>query len=182
MAGAYTSVRPTVDVAGEKLDLLTMFADQRGMLAITAQGLTDDQARRRTTVSEFTVGSVIKHVATVIRGNIAMLEAPDDNATIELSGLEDAFVFGPDESIAFWLGELEAAGHALDRLVVDLDLDASIPQPTAPWAPERIWWPARRVLLHLLREIAHHSGHADIIREALDGQTTMAALWTPPKD
>ncbi|MFE3029860.1 mycothiol transferase, partial [Nocardia tengchongensis] len=48
----------------------------------------------------------------------------------------------------------------------------SVPTPTAPWAPERVWLSVRYILLHILREIAHHSGHADIIREALDGANT----------
>lgn len=69
------------------------------------------------------------------------------------------------------------AGVELERYVADPDgLDDPIPQPTAPWAPERVVWSARRVLLHVLREVAHHCGHADIVREALDGQTTMGAL------
>lgn len=55
-------------------------------------------------------------------------------------------------------------------------LDDLIPQPTAPWQPEREWWSVRKMALHLLRETAHHCGHADIIREALDGQSTMSAI------
>ncbi|MBM9467375.1 DUF664 domain-containing protein [Nakamurella sp. YIM 132084] len=48
--------------------------------------------------------------------------------------------------------------------------------PTAPWAPERQWWSARHIVLHLLRDTAHHAGHADIIRESLDGGNTTQAL------
>jgi uncharacterized damage-inducible protein DinB len=179
MAGTYTSVSLSVDVTGEKLDLITILTDQVQMLEITAKGLTDDQARERTTASELTLGSLIKHVATVIRGNIAMLEERDENSAIDMSGLDEAFSFGPDQSIEHWVGELHAAGEALAQYVATVELDDMIPQPTAPWAPERVWMSARQVLLHLLREIAHHSGHADIIREALDGQTTMGALWSP---
>ncbi|MGU3433054.1 DUF664 domain-containing protein [Actinomycetes bacterium M1A6_2h] len=179
MAGTYTSVSPKVDVTGEKLDLITILADQRQMLAITARGITDDQARERTTVSEFTLGSVIKHVAVVARDNVAMLEARDENATVDMSAIGDALVFGEDESIEYWLTELDSAGTAVEQYIATVDLDDMMPQPTAPWAPEREWMSARQVLLHLLREIAHHSGHADIIRETLDGQTTMGAIWTP---
>ena len=177
MAGTYTSSKPSVDVAGEKFDLVTILADQRGMLAITARGITDEQARQRTTVSEFTLGAIVKHVATVIRDNVAMLEARDENSTMDMSRLGEALAFGPEDSVEHWLGELDAAGVALEQYIASIgSLDELIPQPTAPWAPERIWWPARRILLHLLREIAHHSGHADIIREALDGQTTMGVI------
>ncbi|MFD9421518.1 MULTISPECIES: DUF664 domain-containing protein [unclassified Streptomyces] len=55
------------------------------------------------------------------------------------------------------------------------DLDRSVPLPRTPWSPpETVHWPARRVLLHLIRETAQHAGHADIIREALDGANTTA--------
>jgi len=51
-------------------------------------------------------------------------------------------------------------------------LDVAHPLPEAPWF-ERADWTARRVLLHILAETAQHAGHADIIREALDGSKTM---------
>ncbi|MBY6436406.1 DUF664 domain-containing protein [Rhodococcus kroppenstedtii] len=177
MAGFYTSVTPTVDVVGEKLDLLSILADQRALLALTARGLTDEQARRRTTVSEFTLGSLIKHVAVVLEDNVRLLRERDETATVDLAGVGEGLTFGPDESLDQWLEALTTAGVELERYVADLDgLDGPIPQPTAPWAPERVVWSARRVLLHVLREVAHHCGHADMVREALDGQTTMGAL------
>ncbi len=63
---------------------------------------------------------------------------------------------------------------ATDELVRTLpDLDAAHPLPQAPWWPEGGSWSARRALLHIVAETAQHAGHADIIREALDGQKTM---------
>ena len=53
------------------------------------------------------------------------------------------------------------------------DLDAAHPLPQAPWFPPGASWSARRVLLHIMAETAQHAGHADIIREALDGAKTM---------
>nr|WP_299520382.1 DUF664 domain-containing protein [uncultured Serinicoccus sp.] len=53
------------------------------------------------------------------------------------------------------------------------DLDATHPLPQAPWFEEGASWSVRRVALHMLAEIAQHAGHADIIREAIDGQRTM---------
>lgn len=45
--------------------------------------------------------------------------------------------------------------------------------PRYPWSPpEPVIWTVRHCLLHVFREIAHHSGHADIVREALDGAST----------
>jgi hypothetical protein len=61
-----------------------------------------------------------------------------------------------------------------DGLVRTLpDLDASQPLPEAPWFPPGARWSARRVLLHIIAETSQHAGHADIIREAIDGAKTM---------
>jgi len=53
------------------------------------------------------------------------------------------------------------------------DLDASHPLPEAPWFERGARWSARRALLHIIAETAQHAGHADIIRESLDGTKTM---------
>ena len=61
-----------------------------------------------------------------------------------------------------------------DELVASLpDLDAGHPLPKAPWFEPGARWSARRVFLHIIAEPAQHAGHADIIREALDGARTM---------
>jgi hypothetical protein len=61
-----------------------------------------------------------------------------------------------------------------DALVASLpDLDADHPLPQAPWFAPGAAWSARRVLLHIIAETAQHAGHADILRESLDGQKTM---------
>ena len=52
-------------------------------------------------------------------------------------------------------------------------LDASQPLPEAPWFERGARWSARRVLVHLVAETAQHAGHADIIREAIDGAKSM---------
>lgn len=63
--------------------------------------------------------------------------------------------------------ETEAAVLTLPRL------DSETPLPEAPWFEPGATWTARRVLLHILAETAQHAGHADIIRETIDGQKTM---------
>jgi hypothetical protein len=52
-------------------------------------------------------------------------------------------------------------------------LDATQPLPEAPWFEPGARWSARRVMLHIIAETAQHAGHADIIRESLDGAKTM---------
>ena len=58
--------RPTVD--GERADLLATLAHQRHFLRFTTRGLTDDQARQATTVSELCLGGLIKHVKAAEEG------------------------------------------------------------------------------------------------------------------
>ena len=61
-----------------------------------------------------------------------------------------------------------------DELVAVLpDLDATQPLPKAPWFEADTGWSARRVLMHIIAETAQHAGHADIIRESMDGAKSM---------
>jgi hypothetical protein len=78
------------------------------------------------------------------------------------------------ETLAGLLETYESVARKTDELVATLpDLDASHPLPQAPWFEPGASWSVRRVLLHLIAEISQHAGHADIIREALDGAKTM---------
>ncbi|MGH2518790.1 MAG: DUF664 domain-containing protein, partial [Chloroflexota bacterium] len=81
---------------------------------------------------------------------------------------------GEGETLAGLLAEYEEVASHTDELVRTLpSLDASQPLPAAPWFPPNARWSARRALLHIIAETAQHAGHADIIREALDGAKTM---------
>ncbi|MFW0783462.1 DUF664 domain-containing protein [Gordonia sp. CPCC 206044] len=182
MAGTYTSVTLPFTVDGEKEDLLTLIADQRELFKVTLRGVTEEQARKRTTVSELTLGGLVKHLAIGEQSTLEELVERDDTAEFDMSKAEFGYDLRPDETFADWLDEYDRAAAALDAYVAGVEsLDELIPQMTAPWQPEREWWTIRKMMLHKLRETAHHSGHADIIREALDGQSTMAALYTGPE-
>ena len=56
------------------------------------------------------------------------------------------------------------------------DLDVEVPLPEAPWFPQGARRSARWILLHLVEELARHAGHADILRESVDGATAFALL------
>ena len=62
MAGTYTAAEVSVDVTGEKADLLVLLADQRALFRVTLQGITEAQARQQTTVSTLTLGGLLKHL------------------------------------------------------------------------------------------------------------------------
>ena len=166
-------------LTGERADLLETLAAHRQFLRFTVQSLTDEQARQRTTASELTLGGLIKHVAHqesnwvrfILEGPQAMA-TPTDAAGFEKWAVE--FRLLPDETLAGVLAEYEEIAQRTDDLVRTLpDLDAAHPLPEAPWFQPGAVRSARRVFLHIVAETAQHSGHADILRESLDGQKTM---------
>jgi hypothetical protein len=148
-------------------------------LRFTARELTDEQAATKTTVSELCIGGIIKHVAAVERGWARFIvEGPsamgrwDDEGTLQAH--LDGFRMLPGDTLADLLDEYAAVASQTDELLATLpDLDASQPLPEAPWYEPGASWSARRVLLHIMAETAQHAGHADIIREAIDGSKTM---------
>ncbi|ASF13272.1 mycothiol transferase [Nocardia brasiliensis] len=147
-----------------------MLADQRDLFRITLRGIDDDQARKRTTVSELTLGGLLHHLISCERHWVTVLVERDENAAIDPARFEGEYVMAEGETVAGLLAEWDEVAAATAELIRTVDsLDTSVPTPTAPWSPQRVWWTVRFTLLHILREIAHHSGHADIIREELDG-------------
>jgi hypothetical protein len=80
----------------------------------------------------------------------------------------------PGETLAGLLARYDEVARRTEDLVLMLpSLDRSQPLPEAPWFEPGGRWSARRVLLHILAETSQHAGHADIIRESLDGAKTM---------
>ncbi|WP_030269848.1 DinB family protein [Streptomyces sp. NRRL B-24484] len=165
---------------GERADLLVALAKQRHFLRFTTRDLTDEQAGQRTTASELCLGGLIKHVASVERTWAAFIvdgpsAMPDFTAMTEadFARRADEFRMLPGETLAGVLAAYEEVARRTDDLVVALpDLDAAQPLPKAPWFTDEKW-SARRVLLHVVAETAQHAGHADIIRESLDGSKSM---------
>ncbi|MGJ5756066.1 uncharacterized protein DUF664 [Streptomyces puniciscabiei] len=159
----------------ERAELLQALAEQRELLLITVRGLTDAEAARRTTVSELTLGGIVKHLA---RGERvwARIMAKGDGELPE--GMLDLgrYRMADGDTLAALLAEYAAGTRALEAAVAALPgLGRTVPLPRTPWSPpETVHWSARRILLHLIRETAQHAGHADIIREALDGANTTA--------
>ncbi|TQF65377.1 DinB family protein [Rhodococcus spelaei] len=161
----------------QQSDILELLADQRRTFLITFRGLDDAGARARSTASELTLLALLKHVAGTERNWVQTMLERDENAEFDMATATESWTVGEDETLASLLADYEAVARVTEEAVAGLaDLDLQVPMPTAPWAPEREWWSARKVLLHILRETAHHSGHADIIRECLDGANTTMTM------
>lgn len=165
-------------VTGERADLLEALATHRYFLRYTVRDLTDEQAAQRTTVSELSLGGLIKHVTLTERQWINfILDGPsamgsgDEGSGYDWAG---GFSMAAGETLAGLLDEYEQVAGRTDELVATLpDLDVSHPLPEAPWFEPGARRSARRVLLHVIAETAQHAGHADIIRESLDGAKSM---------
>ncbi|HEY4603503.1 MAG TPA: DinB family protein [Blastococcus sp.] len=166
-------------LTAERADLLESLAAHRHFLRYTVQGLTEEQARQRTTASELTLGGLLKHVAHQEANWVRFIvEGPEAIATpTDAAGFErwaEEFKLLPDETLDGVLAQYEEIARRTDELVRTLpDLDAAHPLPEAPWFQPGAVRSARRVFLHIVAETAQHSGHADILRESLDGQKTM---------
>jgi uncharacterized damage-inducible protein DinB len=168
-------------VTGERADLLDTLAKHRQFLRGTTRDLTDEQAGQRTTVSELCLGGLIKHVASAERNWADFIEhgpSPEDDFDAmteeDWARRADEFRMLPGETLAGVLAAYDEVARRTDALVASIpDLDASHPLPKAPWYEPGIRWSARRVLLHIIAETAQHAGHADIIRESLDGAKSM---------
>jgi uncharacterized damage-inducible protein DinB len=167
----------TEPVAGERADLLQSLATQRHFLRHTTRGLTDEQAAQRTTASELTLGGLIKHVTLTERQWMRFIvEGPSAMSWDEASAGDwmAAFRMADGETLAGLLENYAQVAHQTEELVERLpDLDAAHQLPPAPWFEPGARWSARRVLLHMIAETAQHAGHADIIRESLDGAKSM---------
>jgi uncharacterized damage-inducible protein DinB len=165
-------------VADEREALLSYLAQQRYVLRLAAYGLSDEQAQSTPTVSALSVGGLVKHVSAVERfwmdvvmQRVKVLDAGQD--------YENHFRLGPDETLASVMaGYVEAARETEDIVGAVADLGQAVPLPSGvPWFPKDVdAWSVRWVVLHLIEETARHAGHADMVREALDGATAFPLM------
>ncbi|MEU8460574.1 DinB family protein [Streptomyces sp. NPDC029003] len=165
---------PTEEIAGDERGTLLLFVeDQRQAIRRAAEGLTPEQAASRPTASELSLSGLVKHAAEVELNWLRMAQCrPNEHRRAPETWLE-GFHLAEDESLdsalAFWDGVKK---ETADFVASVPTLDQSFPLPKAPWFPDAevsVRW----MLLHLVREFARHAGHADILRESIDGTKAM---------
>ena len=172
-AATTTTATPAGTASDERADLLQTLHAHRAFLRVTVQGLTDEQARQRTTVSALTLGGLVKHVAATEASWVRFALHGASAFAQDAERYGEDFVLTADETLEQVLAEYDRVAAVTDGVVEQTDLDAAHPLPEAPWFPPGASWSVRRVLLHVVAETAQHAGHADILRESLDGQRTM---------
>lgn len=156
----------------ERGALLSFLAAERGGVRRALIGLTEEQAASRPSASELSLSGLLKHVAEVEQGWIARARQEPPAVKRDESNWSECFVLVEDESVdsqlAYW-EKVAADTEAFIRSVSSLD--DTFPLPNDPWFPPDERVSMRWVLLRLISEMARHAGHADIIRESLDGAT-----------
>ena len=167
-------------VSDERSALREFLAFHQSAYFAVAYGLTDEQARSSPSASALSVGGLVKHVTRMQHSWMARVAAapdapPKDPRPSDVIAKEfsDQHVMRPDETLDGLLRAFGEQNATSLRLVQTADLDAAVPVPRdVPWFPKDLQaWSVRWVILHVINELARHAGHADIVRETLDGAT-----------
>ena len=167
--------------AADEINGIAGYLDQQlAVLRAAAVGLTDEQARMRPCRSALSIGGLLKHVTYGMRGATERLAsaAPavtsiDDAAYAQYMG---SFALTDDETAAAVLADFDEVRAEYLDVVRATDPEAATVEPPSPWFGIYDARPAngRYYLVHQIEEMARHAGHADIIREQIDGMSVAA--------
>jgi hypothetical protein len=166
--------------ADERQSLIEFLRFNQNAFFSVAYGLSDEQARSTPSVSALSIDGLIKHAAGVQKGWVDRVAAapdlpPRDERPIEeiIAEYADQYVMRDDETLDHLLDDLRTQNEETLRVFAEVDLDTPVPVPhDVPWFPQDIdHWSVRWVALHIVEELTRHAGHADIIRESIDGAT-----------
>lgn len=167
----------------EATSLVGYVDQQLTAIRAAAFGLTEEQARQTPCRSALSIGGIIKHTAQGMRGATANLR---DGMTVgpltqeAFVRYQSGFALTDQETMQGVLTEFDAARAEYLAAIGDADPSAENVAPPAPWQGIHEARPilTRYYLLHQVEEMARHAGHADIIREQLDGMSVPALVMT----
>jgi uncharacterized damage-inducible protein DinB len=147
---------------------LSEFLDyQREALIDTLQGLSDEQVRMTPTASSLSLLSLIKHSAIWERRWFQVIVAgrsfPDEWPEVRSEELDSTFWLAQEDTVESVVAGYRAQIAESNEILVSFDLETPCAWPEM--AKQNLRW----VALHMIEETAHHAGHADIIRETIDG-------------
>ncbi|MGY1698717.1 mycothiol transferase [Geodermatophilus sp. SYSU D00766] len=155
--------------------LLGLLAGQRSALRNALHGLTEEQARATPSASALSLSALVKHVAQGERAHVAGLvgRRPHALEADPQSGWMAGFTLTPEETVPVLLGRYGEVARETEEVVRaerDLDRVVDVPDGVARWLPWGTVTTVRLLLLHQVEEQARHAGHADVIRESIDGK------------
>jgi uncharacterized damage-inducible protein DinB len=169
--------RPEPPMDGDELATLTGFLEfQRATLAWKTGGLTAEQLDQTAAKSSMTLGGLLKHLAYVEQKWFHVVlhdrEPLEPWASVDWKADGDwdwhsAADDSPEQLKALWHNEVERARRCVEEALATGDLGQL--GKRAPWADGKkvsLRW----ILTHMVEEYSRHNGHADLIREAIDGE------------
>lgn len=163
--------------------LVNYIDQQLEAIRSSAYGLTEEQVRERPCRSALSIGGIVKHALWVMRSGVDLLANGPRTGPLTEEGFADfngSFALTPEQSMEQLLGEFDQARQDYLAAVGSTDPDAEAVAAPAPWngifdarpIRQRYW------ITHQIEELARHAGHADIIREQLDGQSVPGLVLT----
>ncbi|QUG99717.1 DinB family protein [Saccharopolyspora erythraea] len=171
-----------VRAAADDRDALVVFLEeQRASLRRAVHGLDDEQAAARPVPSsDLCLGGLVKHVANAERNWVDIVAGRPSPAR----DWSTEFGMAPEETLADLLTRYRKISDETAAVFAGIsDLDRALDiGPLSALIPDGTERTPRWVLSHLIQETARHAGHADILREALDGSTAadlVEATGTP---
>jgi len=169
--------RPKPPSHGDETATLLGFLEyQRATLAWKCSGLDEAGLRATVTPSSMTLGGILKHLAYVeewwcwewMAGQEPL--APWDTVDWDVDPDWDwhsADSDRPEDLRAIWMDSVNRSRAVIVDALATGGLDHVTPRTTSKgWAPSFRW-----ILFHLVEEYARHVGHADLLRESVDGRT-----------
>ncbi|MER7396627.1 DinB family protein [Streptomyces sp. NPDC000151] len=168
---------PAEDKGDERGALLAFLEAQRGGIRRALLGLTDEAAARRPSASELSLSGLLKHVAQTELGWLEIAQELPPSIHRDQSTWHLSFQLEEGESVAGMLAYWDGVAKRTEEFVRSVpSLDDTFPLPEAPWYPPEARQSMRWLVLHLIEETARHAGHADIVRESLDGKTAFVLV------
>ena len=166
--------RPDPPLAGDELATLLGFLDlQRATLEWKCRGLTDEQLAAPLPPTAMTLGGMLKHLARVednwFSEVVAEADKPEPWASMPWAAEWEHFTEDPgDELRRLWAERVAASRQIVAGQIAH--------GPSALDATHAAWdgrghVSLRWVLVHMIEEYARHNGHADLLRESIDGET-----------
>ncbi|MFI6904114.1 DinB family protein [Nonomuraea sp. NPDC050394] len=154
-----------------KAQLHRYLRDARDAVVWKLEGLAEYDARRPMTPTGTNLLGLVKHLAGVEAGYFGSVFGrlfPEPMPWISEDAEFNSDLWAtPEESRADILSLYERARAHADATIEELDLDTT---GTVPWWPEERRHPTLHLLLvHMTAETNRHAGHADIVRELIDG-------------
>jgi len=151
---------------GTEREILEAFLEfHRSVVKRKLIGLSEEDARRRLVPSLTTMAGLVKHLSAVERSwfQRRLAQRPPDAIEGDSRGADDSWAVEDDESIESLVAGYDSACSESRSIAAKLELEDSVPH-------ERLGRVSLRwVYVHMIEETARHAGHADILREQIDG-------------